>query len=103
VISIRDTQKCFGTLPERDDKSKTFHKNFDKFIEARSFATLDMMPGPLHSFVLWNNCMKNMVFQQRFFPLRHSAKRHDAIKPQKKNGYKNIMLHSSKTLFQVKV
>jgi len=25
--------ELFGTLPERDDKSKTFHKNFDKFIE----------------------------------------------------------------------
>jgi hypothetical protein len=33
-------QELFGTLPERDDRTKMFHKNFDTFIEVRSFATL---------------------------------------------------------------
>ena len=39
--------ELFGTLPERDDKSKMFHKNFGEFIEVRSFATLELMPGAI--------------------------------------------------------
>ena len=78
--------ELFGTLPERDDKSKTFHKNFDTFIEVRSFATLDMMPGAITLIRSLEKLPKNDMM---------------TLKHRKKNGFRNIMLHSSKTLFQV--
>ena len=38
-------KQLFGTVPERDDRTNKFGKNFDEFIEGNNFATLDMMEG----------------------------------------------------------
>jgi hypothetical protein len=75
--------ELFGTLPERDDKSKTFHKNFDTFIEVRSFATLDMMPGAITLIRSLENLYEEYGVLTEILSSTASPKRHEAIKEQK--------------------
>jgi hypothetical protein len=75
--------ELFGTLPERDDKSKTFHKNFDTFIEVRSFATLDMMPGAITLIRSLEQMYEEYGIVTEILSSTASPKRHDDIKAQK--------------------
>jgi beta-phosphoglucomutase-like phosphatase (HAD superfamily) len=75
--------ELFGTLPERDDKSKTFHKNFDTFIEVRSFATLDMMPGAITLIRALEELYEEYGVPTEILSSTASPKRHEAIMEQK--------------------
>ena len=75
--------ELFGTLPERDDKTKTFHKNFDTFIEVRSFATLELMPGAITLIRALEQLNEEYGIVTEILSSTASEKRHEAIKEQK--------------------
>jgi hypothetical protein len=75
--------ELFGTLPERDDRKKMFHKNFDKFIEVRSFATLDMMPGAIALIRSLEDLYEEYGVPTEILSSTASEKRHEVIKEQK--------------------
>ena len=75
--------ELFGTLPERDDKSKTFHKNFDTFIEVRSFATLELMPGAIILIRALEQLHEDYGIPTEILSSTASEKRHEVIKEQK--------------------
>lgn len=80
--------ELFGTLPERDDQTKMFHKNFDTFIEVRSFATLDMMPGAITLIRSLENLYDEYGIVTEILSSTASEKRHEAIKAQKEEWLK---------------
>jgi len=75
--------ELFGTLPERDDRKKMFHKNFDKFIEVRSFATLELMPGAITLIHSLENLYEEYGITTEILSSTASEKRHEGIKEQK--------------------
>ena len=81
--------ELFGTLPERDDKSKTFHKNFDTFIEVRSFATLDMMPDAMALIDTLEHLYLEYGIPTEILSSTASEKRHEAIMEQKQEWLHN--------------
>ena len=76
-------QELFGTLPERDDKTKTFHKNFDTFIEVRSFATLELMPGAITLIRTLEQLHEDYGIVTEILSSTASVKRHESIMEQK--------------------
>jgi len=88
-------EEMFGETPERDDKSKKFHKNFDEFIEARSFATLDMMPGAIALIRSLEELYAEYGVPTEILSSTASTKRHEVIKAQKEEW-----LHNHGVLFK---
>jgi hypothetical protein len=72
-------KEMFETMPSRDDKSNKFNRNFDKFIESKQFATLEMMPDAEHLI----SFLKGIDVPTKILSSTASEKRHDAIAPQK--------------------
>lgn len=75
--------ELFGTLPERDDKSKIFHKNFDTFVADRNFATLDMMPSAITLIRALEELYVEYGVPTEILSSTASPKRHEAIMKQK--------------------
>jgi hypothetical protein len=81
-------KKLFDSLPERDDKTKTFHKNFDKFIEGRNFATLEMMEGSITLIHTLEKLYEEQGIVTEILSSTASEKRHETIKEQKEEWLK---------------
>jgi len=78
----------FDSLPERDDKTKTFYKNFDKFIEGRNFADLNMMEGSITLIHTLEKLYEEYGIVTEILSSTASEKRHETIKEQKEEWLK---------------
>jgi len=81
-------KKLFDSLPERDDKTKTFYKNFDKFIEGRNFADLNMMEGSITLIHTLEKLYEEYGIVTEILSSTASEKRHENIKQQKEEWLK---------------
>jgi hypothetical protein len=81
-------KKLFDSLPERDDKTKTFYKNFDKFIEGRNFADLNMMEGSITLIHTLEKLYEEYGIVTEILSSTASEKRHETIKEQKEEWLK---------------
>jgi len=81
-------KKLFNSLPERDDKTKTFYKNFDKFIEGRNFADLNMMEGSITLIHTLEKLYEEYGIVTEILSSTASEKRHETIKEQKEEWLK---------------
>lgn len=80
--------ELFGTLPERDDRTNKFGKNFDEFVEGNNFATLDMMEGATELIHTLEQLYIDYGISTEILSSTASPKRHEAIKAQKEEWLK---------------
>ena len=80
--------ELFGTLPERDDRTNKFGKNFDSLIEDGNFATLDMMEGANELIHILEQLYTDYGIPTEILSSTASPKRHEAIKAQKEEWLK---------------
>ena len=81
-------KQLFGTVPERDDRTNKFGKNFDEFIEGNNFATLDMMEGAVTLIHTLEQLYIDYGIPTEILSSTASEKRHEAIKAQKEEWLK---------------
>lgn len=70
--------------PREAEKQKKFNHFFDEFISAKSFATLDLMPGARELIVFLQNLHMNRAIPTEILSSTANEERYDEISTQKK-------------------